>query len=706
MFSPIASMLDGIAHGYCLLWNPALLWVHAGADLVIAAAYFAIPFSLIRFIRQRRDIPFNSVFLCFGAFILLCGTTHLLAVYNIWVPNWWLSGGVKIATAGVSVATAGLMVRLMPQALALPSPAQLRVANAELADTNARLEEEVAERKAVQAALARAAETAEALVEQRTAELAAANAQLLRKQARYQAFVQASGDLVWTSHADGTADEVAAANAFLGLPAESTLTHDTWVEQLHPDDRDWVTRGWKRSIETGEPFEAEYRLRNATGGWRTIQSHRVPVRDEGNAVVQEWIGVLSDVTERATAAKQMAAMTEQMQQSQRLEAVGRLAGGIAHDFNNLLTVITGAGGLVLEDLPKDHPVRQDAEDVVAAGTRAAALTAQLLAYSRKQVMQPRVLNLNTVLDDVQAMLRRLIDAPVQIEVNQEADICCIEADVNQLEQVIMNLALNARDAMPNGGTLTFETRRSLMDEQYASTHLGMTPGEYVMLAVSDTGTGMDEMTRKQIFEPFFTTKPLGQGTGLGLATVYGIVRQSGGRIYVYSEPGLGTTFKLYFPRVAAADAIGAAPRMCLPQDLGGRERVLLVEDTDDVRQFVSRVLERAGYAVLVADGPMAALGILEREGRTIDLLLTDVIMPVMNGRELADRVVQVVPEIAILFMSGYTDNAIVHHGVLDPRTSFVHKPFTPDQLLAEVRRALATSAAKRRDAKPGRAALA
>ena len=294
-----------------------------------------------------------------------------------------------------------------------------------------------------------------------------------------------------------------------------------------------------------------------------------------------------------------------------------------------------------------------------------------------------------MLTDVQAMLRRLIGEHVRIDFITQADDWTVRADPNQLEQVILNLALNARDAMPNGGTITFETAQVVVEGDYSSKHLGVTVGEYVMLAVSDTGIGMDEVTRSQIFEPFFTTKSVGEGTGLGLATVYGIVRQSGGHIYAYSELGLGTTFKIYLPRADGDDAplTPIASGESLAQGAG--QTILLVEDAADVRVFVERVLSRNGYIVRAADGAESAIALLNADSSHVDLLLSDVIMPGMNGRQLADVVVLQRPGIAVLFMSGYTDNAIVHHGVLDPRTNFLHKPFSPDQLLQQIRRSLA-----------------
>ncbi len=684
--------MDGIPHGYCLTWNPGLLWLHAGSDTVIAIAYFLIPISLVQFIRRRRDVPFNFVFICFGLFILLCGTTHVLGVYNIWVPNWWLSGAVKALTALMSVITAILLVRLLPQAIALPSPTQLNLANEQLAAANAQLRAEAIERAAAQAALASAREGAEELVRVRTAELAEANALLRHSESRYRALVQAAADIIWTANPDGTPADMHEWSAFTGLAADRIV--EERYDFLHPDDAERVKTEWQDAIRRVQPFVSTQRLRNAAGQWRQMRVQAVPVLDtDGN--VREWVGSHSDVTDQVEAERQLSVMQEQLQQSQRLEAVGRLAGGIAHDFNNLLTVITGAGTLVLDEMPREHAWRRDVEDVVAAGTRAAALTAQLLAYSRKQVLQPRRIDVHATLLEVHAMLRRLIGEQIRIAIGSRTGSWAVQADPNQLEQVVLNLALNARDAMPNGGTISFETEQVVIDRTYSATHVGLTPGEYVMLAVSDTGTGMDEATRAQIFEPFFTTKAVGEGTGLGLATVYGIIRQSGGHIYVYSEPGLGTTFHIYLPRAvgdaAATETLGAAPTM-----VGGDgATILLVEDAADVREFVARVLVRSGYAVLVADGPQAALAMLEADPGFVDLMLSDVIMPGMTGRELAAIVATTRPEIQVLFMSGYTDNAIDDQGDLDPRLHFLHKPFTPDQLLAEISRTLASNAVRR-----------
>jgi signal transduction histidine kinase/CheY-like chemotaxis protein len=378
---------------------------------------------------------------------------------------------------------------------------------------------------------------------------------------------------------------------------------------------------------------------------------------------------------------------EQLRQSQKMEAVGQLAGGIAHDFNNLLTAITGYSELTLRRLQAEDPLYRNIVEIKKAGERAASLTRQLLAFSRKQVLQPKVLALNSIISDVEKMLSRLIGEDIELRTVLEPQIGNIKADPGQIEQVLLNLAVNARDAMPHGGKLTIETGNVYLDEGYADQHLAVNPGHYVMLSVSDTGTGMDEKTQARIFEPFFTTKEAGKGTGLGLSTVYGIVKQSGGNIWVYSEVGQGTSFKVYLPRVD--EGAQDYKRSAEPEDaLQGTEMILLAEDEEMVRKLAREVLEMYGYKVLEAANGGAALLICERHEEPIDLLITDVIMPEMGGRELATRLSQIRPEMKVLYMSGYTDDAIVHRGVLDEDANFIQKPFSPQTLASKVREVL------------------
>ena len=382
-----------------------------------------------------------------------------------------------------------------------------------------------------------------------------------------------------------------------------------------------------------------------------------------------------------------AALEEQLRQSQKMEAIGRLAGGVAHDFNNLLTIVSGYSELLLERLDQEDPMRPHIEEIKKAGDRAASLTRQLLAFSRKQVMAPQVVDLNRVVAGMNRMLQRLIGEDVEL-----VAICCddlwrVKADPGQIEQVIMNLAVNARDAMPKGGRLTIETANVELDETYSQRHLAIAPGPYVMLAVSDTGDGMDTATQARVFEPFFTTKEQGKGTGLGLATVYGIVKQSGGYIWLYSEPGEGATFKIYLPRAEGKvpEARKTEERV---QPTMGSETILVVEDDEAVRGFVRGVLQSRGHTLLEAGNSNEALSLLRTHQQPIQLLLTDVVMPQMSGRELAQQLLALQPKMKVLFMSGYTDNAVVQHGALEPGTNFLQKPFSPERLMRKVREIL------------------
>jgi CheY-like chemotaxis protein len=370
-----------------------------------------------------------------------------------------------------------------------------------------------------------------------------------------------------------------------------------------------------------------------------------------------------------------------------MEAIGRLAGGIAHDFNNLLTAINGYSDLGLRKIADDSPVRRNLNEIRKAGERAAGLTRQLLAFSRKQVLQPKVLQLNSIIADIDKMLKRLIGEDVALLTVLNPALEQIKADPGQIEQILMNLVVNARDAMPKGGKLTIETANVYLDEEYARSHNSVQPGSYIMLAVSDTGHGIDAKTRERIFEPFFTTKEVGKGTGLGLSTVYGIVKQSGGNIWVYSEVGRGTTFKVYFPIVKQpAEAI---QRLTRPIELpGGSETVLLVEDEDLVRKMAKEILQMSGYYVLEARQGIEALALTKEFDKPIHLMVTDVVMPQMSGPELAGHLERSSPHIRVLYMSGYTDEAIVHHGVLKEGVAFLEKPFTPDALALKVREVL------------------
>src|ERR1039457_741196 len=392
------------------------------------------------------------------------------------------------------------------------------------------------------------------------------------------------------------------------------------------------------------------------------------------------IAFVSDISQRKR-------LEEQLVHAQKMEAMGRLAGGVAHDFNNMLTVIPGYNRMILDELSPLDPLRGNAEEILKAADRAAALTNQLLAFSRRQIMRPYVLNVNAVLGGTQKMLRRLIGEDIQLDLKPARDVGNIRADPVHIEQAIVNLAVNARDAMPTGGRITIESANVHLDETYTRTHPGVQPGEFVMIAVSDTGHGMDAETRRRIFEPFFTTKERGKGTGLGLATVYGMVKQSGGDIWVYSEIGKGSTFKLYFPRVSVPISESDAGDTEQPRDLA-TETILVVEDEKAVRELTIKMLGRLGYTVLSAPGGAEAVEISRSHPGHIALLLTDVVMPNMSGRQLADILSGTRPGMKVLYLSGYTENTVVHHGVLERGVDFLPKPFSREILAGKIREIL------------------
>jgi two-component system cell cycle sensor histidine kinase/response regulator CckA len=392
------------------------------------------------------------------------------------------------------------------------------------------------------------------------------------------------------------------------------------------------------------------------------------------------LAAVRDITERKL-------LEEQLRQSQKMEAIGQLAGGVAHDFNNLLTTIIGYSELTIKRLELEDPLRHTIVEIKKAGDRAASLTRQLLAFSRKQVLQPIVLDLNAIVSDLEKMLRRLIGEDLELQTLLHPKLGSVKADPGQIEQVLMNLAVNARDAMPRGGKLTIETKNVHHEDDYGKKHIAIVPGAYVLLAVSDTGEGMDDQTQARVFEPFFTTKEAGKGTGLGLSTVYGIVKQSGGNIWVYSELGIGTTFKIYLPRTDQG-AQEYRRSVEVEEMLTGTATVLLAEDEEMVRELARQVLEMCGYKVLTAANGSLALTVCEQHPEPIDLLITDVVMPVIGGRELSARLTEIRPEMKVLYMSGYTDDAIVHQGVLDEGTNFIQKPFSTHALARKVKEVL------------------
>ncbi len=454
------------------------------------------------------------------------------------------------------------------------------------------------------------------------------------------------------------------------------------VERVHPEDRAKVKLALEEALRTGGPYVCDHRALLPDGTIRFLHGlGEVVMDDKGKAV--KIIGTTQDITEAERAEAALRRSEEQLRQSQKMEAVGRLAGGVAHDFNNLLTVINCYSAMSLRQMEKNHPLRKYSEEIQAAAERAASLTGQLLAFSRKQVLQPRIINLNETVSGMEKMLRRLIGEDVELCTLFDPELGHVKADPGQFEQVILNLAVNARDAMPRGGKLTIQTANVSLDQKTRFRNRDLDVGEYIMVAITDTGVGMTEETKSHLFEPFFTTKGIGRGTGLGLATCYGIVCQSDGDIRVYSEMDCGTTFKIYLPMVDAPATARETENDSdtLPE---GNESILIVEDEAAVRRLAASVLRTSGYRVQEARDAIEAFALIQAN-QPFDLVITDVIMPKMSGKELYDKIKATTPRIKVLFMSGYTDDALAHHGVLGPELSFLEKPFSPSGLARKVR---------------------
>ncbi len=450
-------------------------------------------------------------------------------------------------------------------------------------------------------------------------------------------------------------------------------------ELIVPDQYERAVMNFYKILNAGVIRNVEYKMLKRNKNSFTGEVSTALMRD-ANGMPKGYISVIRDISERKE-------LEESFRQAHKMEAVGRLAGGIAHDFNNMLTVVLGHCEIMLKMMSEENPYRKYIKTIEKAGRKTASLTRQMLAFSSRQVMQPRIISLNDVISGIKNILQRLVGENVQLIILLHPELGNIMADPGQIEQVIMNLVINARDAMPNGGKLVIETANIYFNEHYLHEDIEIEPGNYVLLTLSDTGCGMDKELKKKIFEPFFTTKEKGRGTGLGLSTAYGIIKQSGGYIWVYSEPGHGTTFKICFLKVNSDEDI-IEPKSVSNNEKNGYETILLVEDERFVRELILNTLKNSGYQMIEACSGEEALALCEQHSGPIDLMLTDVVMPGMNGRMLADKLVLRYPGIKVLYMSGYTDNAIIHYGVLDKGKNFIQKPFTPTALKSKLRELL------------------
>jgi PAS domain S-box-containing protein len=470
-------------------------------------------------------------------------------------------------------------------------------------------------------------------------------------------------------------------------PEEFEETNARWIERLHPDDREPVAGAYRAYVAGETPeYRVEFRQRTKSGDWKWILSlGKIVQYDEAGRPLR-MLGTHTDITKRKEAEEESSRLTAQLLHAQKMESVGRLAGGVAHDFNNMLLVILACNELIKMRHPEDAKLLLSLQEIEGAALRARDITRQLLAVSRKQIAAPRSVNLSEFLAETRKTLGRLIGEDVELDFRLGADLWPVRIDPSQLDQVLMNLVVNARDAMPVGGKLTIETTNVRIDEDYCRRHVGFRPGDYVLLVVSDSGAGMDRETLARAFEPFFTTKAVGKGTGLGLATVHGIVTQNGGVVSVHSEAGQGTTFRIYLPRLREA-AVAAEAREETPAARTGG-RVLLVEDDEAVRRTLAAMLDALGFSVVVATGWREALSLAGRADASVDVLLTDVVMPELSGKELCERLRAARPGLPVLYMSGYTDDVIVHHGILEDGVHFIQKPFTMDDLARAIRTAM------------------
>jgi two-component system cell cycle sensor histidine kinase/response regulator CckA len=622
-----------LPHWYCLAGNKRLLWTTVIADMIIGLSYVAISVTLAMLVRRAgRDLPYAGFFWAFGLFIVSCGATHFLEVVTVWKPVYWLAAATKVLTAVMSAGTALVLL----------------IAGDDIVDF---------------------VHTAREAVTRRGFE-------------RFRALVEAAPMAVVSSDLEGriTAWNPTAEHLFGWSAREAVGKSVPLVPPEKVDEHDQL----RLKAIAGEITKGLETLRlNRNGESIPVSISTAPVSDE-NGSLAGTIAVIEDISERKRIAHELKQLEQQVLQAQKMEVLGRLAGGVAHDFNNMLMVIGGCSELLERSLPVETPARVYLDEIQRTSQKAAAITKQLLAFSRKQVLELRALDLHEALSDSEFMLPRLLGSDVQLSFRHEAAKSWILSDPAQIEQVVANLAINARDAMPDGGRLSISTRNATQVPENGDGQAPQT-ADWVVLEVKDTGCGMDDKTRAQIFEPFFTTKAAGKGTGLGLATVYGIVKQSGGHIRVDSAPEAGTRFEIYFPVVARQDeeVQRASSPAGVSEEPGGGITVLVADDEAALRNTIVEILRSSGYNVLESQTAEDALEIARQNAGKVDILLTDIVMPGLRGPELARRVQNIQPDVKVVFMSGYAEG--LPEAELPPNSAFLQKPFRFATLLEQLK---------------------
>ena len=645
-------------HGICLLWQPGLLWLHAASDIATGIAYFAIPVALAGIVMQRRDLRFGWMFWLFALFILACGATHFMDVWVLWNPDYGIQGFMKAFTAVASVLTAGLLLRIFPTLIALPTPAQFR-------QVSARLSDETIQHERTTERLRRAEEGFQFLVES------------VHDCAMF--MIDLTGHIVsWNGGAQHlkqyTASEIIGRSfaCFYPQAEQAAGTHMRALE-IAATKGAYQAEGW-RVRKDGTRFMADVLIN--------------PVRDP-NGVLIGFAKITRDITQRKQAEKDLEQARAALAQSQKMEAVGHLTGGIAHDFNNMLTAILGSLELLEIRQETFSPGANRMLEVIRhAADHGAELTKRLLAFSRKQALAPAMTDINRLVSGMSELLRRTLGEEIEVETVMAAGLWPAFVDANQVESALLNLAVNARDAMRHGGKLTIETGNAYLDESYGQRHGNVPAGEYIVVAVSDSGTGMPSDVIERAFEPFYTTKEVGRGTGLGLSQVYGFARQSGGHAEIYSELGQGTTVKMYFPRpTGGQEAASVDSHPVEGNSPSGTETILIVDDDEGVRSYSANAARHLGYNVLQAPNGASALAILDARP-DISLLFTDVGLPGISGRELAAAATDARPGLKVVFTSGYARSAVASLGLLEPGVRFVSKPFRVEALAQMLRAAL------------------